>query len=181
VILPSAPLLEQFPGWSAQEIATELYVSRRTVVRWRAGGGVRGDDRDRLAHAAGRHPVELWPELLDLLPKCRTCDDVLTGRAGQKFCSVKCRDRDPKKRKKKAAAAKARRQRETPEQRERRLEAARRYKAEARRSVLAAQRAYYQRQRERFIADAAERRKRKRAASTAPALTDPYATGADDG
>jgi hypothetical protein len=163
--LDPEPLLAMYRGWPAGEVAAELGVARETVQRWRSGTR-RIDPRraDGLAVAAGCHALTLWPEL-DVVRVCEVCPTPLSGRADQRFCSVSCRDRDPKKRARKAAGARKRRRAETPEQREARLAQAREYKAAAARSVKVAQRAYYERHRERFIEYASEQRRRRKEAA----------------
>lgn len=45
---------------SSTSLAAELGVSDRTVVRWRAGGGVHLNDGERYAALLGVHPFDIW-------------------------------------------------------------------------------------------------------------------------
>ncbi len=97
-LLPSAPLLARFPGWTSQAIADELGVTRRTIERWKVGGQIRAEHADGLAAAAGCHQFVIWPELADeavagVEKACARCGRRFVPKrtAAQKYCRAACR------------------------------------------------------------------------------------------
>ncbi len=59
--VPSEPVQHLLYAESSRALAERLGVNKRTIVRWRAGGGIREDLAERLVIEAGRHPSEFWP------------------------------------------------------------------------------------------------------------------------
>lgn len=55
---------------SAADVATACHVAQRTVMRWRAAGGLTERQADRAACALGYNPICVWPEW-----GCRTAVD----------------------------------------------------------------------------------------------------------
>lgn len=61
VNLPSGrALVDLVPGESGNELARRFGVTRRTIVRWKAGGKTYRTVADRCATELGLHPSEVW-------------------------------------------------------------------------------------------------------------------------
>lgn len=48
------------------EYARRLHVPRRTLLRWRNGTRLYRDTAERVAFALDRHPLDLWPDFVEL-------------------------------------------------------------------------------------------------------------------
>lgn len=91
--LPFAPLEALVAVESDEVLAEVLGVTRRTVWRYRAEG-VSEIAADRLAVAAGFHPFEVWPELVDVATVVCDCGEVFVPvRGSHRFCSRRCHSR----------------------------------------------------------------------------------------
>lgn len=154
--LDPAPLLERFPGMSAEQIAAKLDVTRRTVVRWRGGRGVDPRQADRLAVAVGVPPYSLWPELADqaveqVIATCAApnCDETfVVTRKGRMYCSHACANRASYYRTHEARLQEKRdRYANDPEHRAQKLAATAAYRATSRRAIRAQQADYRARMR----------------------------------
>ena len=60
-LFPFAPLEAAAGHPSAEALALQLGVTRRTVNRWRSTGRVPADQADTAAVRLGHHPAEIWP------------------------------------------------------------------------------------------------------------------------
>ena len=115
---PLAELMRMAPGTALSRMG----VSGSTAKQYRTEG-VSWRVADRLAHCAGYHPAEVWPEWTDdqieaTKSECAAEDCAerfLPSNARQRFCSSRCRSR-----------VSARRRSRDPEVRARRAEVRRR-------------------------------------------------------
>lgn len=110
---PLDPLLDR--GWSMKKL-NDLAPCGGGEYRTRRERGVTADVADRMAVAAGFHPYELWPEMLDdhisayVDRSCAECGSDFTPTAPhQRFCHRRCRDRQGERiRYQRSAAARSR-------------------------------------------------------------------------
>lgn len=130
-------------GWSFSQIQ-DVAPCNGTEWRLRRDQGVTEYIADRLACAAGYHPHEVWPEMLDHAiadltdRECDECGDLFVPSRPsiQRFCSRRCYRRHH-------ARATERRRRATPEGAERNRALRRRYYAENAEYERARERARY--------------------------------------
>lgn len=85
-------------SWTYSQIQ-DVAACNGTEWRLRQTDGVTEYVADRIATAAGYHPHEVWPEMLDhaiadLGTQCAECGDPFAPtRAGHRFCSRNCQQR----------------------------------------------------------------------------------------
>lgn len=138
---PLAPFFE-VTGWNMTKLQNS-FRSNGPEYRIRKDRGVTEAMAERLALEVGRHPFEIWPEMVEDRLETRDCDRCGTAfvpvRRKQRWCSPKCRLYNAQKehQRRKWAA--------DPEWAEAQRERARRYRAETAEYQRAQARLRYQR------------------------------------
>lgn len=98
-------------GWTLSQVQ-DVAPCNGTEWRTRKQEGVTEFVADRIACAAGLHPHEVWPEMLDhaLEAAAKACaaddcsDDFVPTDARQRFCSKRCKSRAWQQRQRRDAA-----------------------------------------------------------------------------